>query len=482
MNKRLLKEGHNCWRISRANKLAMLYDGENYFNALFNTLPKAKSSIQIFGWEVDARVGMDIIHNKYPGDLREYFSKLADAKGLLISVSSWKPALYLKFDREFFAPFKWWKNSSTKVHYRQLRTPTTFSSYHEKVCLIDNNLCYLGGMDITKRRWDTQEHDPKDEHRVDASGNKYNPVHDVQIAISGEITSLVSKCLNGRLYQVPNQANKVGKEVWPSTHRPQLENVELGLARTSPTERAFEIENFYHDSISSAQNYIFIENQYFSHRTVIELLCEKLLEPNGPEVLIVLPFSYPGFFERAIFTRERRRAIKKLEKHDRYNRLLVLYPKNENTQSERYTVVHSKLMAVDGKYLTIGSANLNYRSFRVDNELNVCLESQSQEEILFIKGVVESLVSEHLHTTTGYFKETWEAKGSLVKSVKALMGKDSKTLEVLPLEDNPLKEKVFFWLLPFVDIKFRWPKSYFNLAIILAIAGLIFAAKAIYET
>ncbi|MBC77098.1 MAG: hypothetical protein CME64_13880 [Halobacteriovoraceae bacterium] len=481
MDERLLKEGHNCWKISNAEKLALLYDGANYFDALFNTLPKAKSSIQIFGWEVDARLGLHTINPDYPKNLRIYLLGVASSKNVSISVSSWKPALYLKFDRELFAPFKWWKKSNSKVHYRQVRTPTTFSSYHEKVCIIDKQLCFLGGIDITKRRWDTQLHRVEDAKRIDGKGVKYNPVHDVQLAISGKVVKQVSEALADRFHPRDKNLNEEHSTNWPSEHPPQLRDVNVAISRTDPTRNVFEIEKFYLDAIRSSKKYIFIENQYLSHAEVIRSLCEKLNEVNGPEIVIIVPRSYPGFFERAIFSNERRKAIKRLKASDKYDRLLILYPKTETNKLDKFIVVHSKLMAVDGKLFTVGSANLNHRSLKVDNEMNICLEAATPEEETFINDAPITLLAEHLDISKEVFTSSWRLNNSLKASILEHSHKKDKTLAAVPLYEVPLKEKVFLWLLPFVDIKFRWPKSYFNLTLLLGLTTLLFAAKALYE-
>jgi phosphatidylserine/phosphatidylglycerophosphate/cardiolipin synthase-like enzyme len=47
----ILLPGRNAWRIARADALAFLIDGEEYFAALDKTLRTARRSIRIVGWD-----------------------------------------------------------------------------------------------------------------------------------------------------------------------------------------------------------------------------------------------------------------------------------------------------------------------------------------------------------------------------------------------------------------------------------------------
>ena len=44
---KILKEGHNCWRLSHADKVAFLIDGAAYFETLAETIERAQKTIFI---------------------------------------------------------------------------------------------------------------------------------------------------------------------------------------------------------------------------------------------------------------------------------------------------------------------------------------------------------------------------------------------------------------------------------------------------
>ncbi|SDH02411.1 PLD-like domain-containing protein [Paraburkholderia phenazinium] len=52
--------------------------------------------------------------------------------------------------------------------------------------------------------------------------------------------------------------------------------------------------------------------------------------------------------------------------------ICTLVAPDSNPAAWEYCYVHAKLMVVDDAFMTLGSANINYRSMAVDSELNIC--------------------------------------------------------------------------------------------------------------
>lgn len=481
MGKSILNTKRNCWKIVNIERLSLLFDSCEYFEAFFQLTEKAKRSIIVVGWEVEAKVGLRHLKDSYPDNLRRYFNGLTKrSKKLRVLVSAWKPALYLKFDREFFSPAKWKWQSSPRVKHSLKRAPYVFGSYHEKVTILDHSCAFMGGIDITKHRWDTRSHSIRESDRVDDDGTTYHPTHDLQMVLSGEVVDVLEEFVSTR---VDVEGPSRGKEdLWPAETSPQLEGVRGALARTDGEKKKFEIEAFYLDAIASADDYIYIENQYYSHEKINDALVKKLLEEGGPEVVINLPYNYPGFFERAVFSHARNKALRKLIAADARNRLRVVYPSQKEENEKNYIIVHSKFMAVDDRLFTMGSANLNNRSMSVDQELNICLEAKDNVEIKkFINDSVSEVLAEHLNIPRERFSLAWSGKGSLVKAIDCHKGKGAKTLRLLPLKPIPFYEAIFLFIAPFVDVKFLLPKERFNILVILGFTFIAVAAKVLYD-
>src|SRR5919202_4974437 len=62
----LLREGWNCWRKARADRIAFLVDGASYFGALRAALLRAERSVVILGWDIHSR--MRLIGEEEPTD------------------------------------------------------------------------------------------------------------------------------------------------------------------------------------------------------------------------------------------------------------------------------------------------------------------------------------------------------------------------------------------------------------------------------
>lgn len=82
----------------------------------------------------------------------------AAQRGVKVHIVHWKESKFaVKFDS------KWSKRYLTKLHenIRMLRHPRqaiTMWSHHAKMCIIDQSICFIGGLDICYGRWDTQKH------------------------------------------------------------------------------------------------------------------------------------------------------------------------------------------------------------------------------------------------------------------------------------------------------------------------------------
>ena len=87
---RVLREGHNCWRITRARRAALLVDGAAYFEAAADAIERARSSILMVGWDVHSRIRL----RRRGGPDEEGFAELLDRvarrrRGLHVHLLAW---------------------------------------------------------------------------------------------------------------------------------------------------------------------------------------------------------------------------------------------------------------------------------------------------------------------------------------------------------------------------------------------------------
>jgi phospholipase D1/2 len=476
MKASIFRVGQNCSCLKKIDQMSILIDGHEYFKTFFEVVEQAKKKINIVGWELDARIGVGHIDPTFPNDMRDYFNQLVQKKtDLSVNILSWKSSSYLLFGRERYAGAKWKLKTSNRIHFKEQRHPQLYGTYHEKIAVIDERCAFIGGMDITRKRWDTSDHELNNPLRKDSEGNPYHPIHDVQVICTGEIAAELDNYIINRDHS-QKRLNTESEEIWPMVLTPQLSDVTGAISQTNASENKFEIEELYLDAIESAQDFIYIENQYFSHGVIISKLCEKLSLADGPEIIIILPHSFRGIFERAIYVNEMNKAIRSLKQADKYQRLAIVYPGTLDDDLNKFIVVHSKLMIVDNNFITLGSANLNYRSMRVDGEMNLSLESLGEKRIEdFIKGSLCRLLSEHLGVTEGDFRQEYESRESVLSTLKVLNSQKKRRLKDLGSTPKEKYDQLLLLLTPFVDIKYSYQKSHFVILIfVMLISGLIF--------
>src|SRR3954462_4025062 len=67
------------------------------------------------------------------------------------------------------------------------------SAQHQKFVVIDNSLAFVGGLDLTIRRWDTSDHLRDHPLRTDPQGKHYPPFHDVQCMVDGDAAAALGE-------------------------------------------------------------------------------------------------------------------------------------------------------------------------------------------------------------------------------------------------------------------------------------------------
>src|SRR3569832_2150888 len=85
-------------------------------------------------------------------------------------------------------------------------------SHHQKVVVIDDQLAFAGGLDLTLGRWDTPDHVPDDPRRIELNPAPARPYHDVQVAVSGAAARALGelarerwRCATGKKLRAPTR-------------------------------------------------------------------------------------------------------------------------------------------------------------------------------------------------------------------------------------------------------------------------------------
>lgn len=443
----ILKKDSNCYRIERANRLSFLIDGANYFYALRQALKNAQHSVYILSWDINSELKMSRDENhqdEYPERLGDFLNELAAEKeNLHIHILNWDFAMIYAPDREWLPIYHLdWKTHS-RIHFCMDDYLPSGASQHQKIVVIDDSLAFIGGLDLTLGRWDTSEHTAENPKRDRINGKISRPYHDIQAVVDGEAARALAEQVRHRWKLVTDKDIDTNETVqpgdpWPDSLSADIEKISVGIARTQCPHKELkqtnEIQRFYLDAIESASSYIYIENQYFTATAVAEALEQSLKMDKGPEIVIVVPKETDGWMSQMTMDVLRVRLFKKLVECDKHKRLRICFPDGPNLDNNPINV-HAKIMIVDDKLATVGSANLNNRSMGLDNECNIIAEAGTKpQHQTAIAQFRNRLLAEHLNSSADQVEKTFKDKNSLLTTIEDLTDKKARHLQKLSLE------------------------------------------------
>jgi phosphatidylserine/phosphatidylglycerophosphate/cardiolipin synthase-like enzyme/uncharacterized membrane protein YdjX (TVP38/TMEM64 family) len=439
-------EGRNVSQRVRASRLAVLVDGDAYFRAFVEAAVRARESIIMLGWDIQAATRLlpeERMPDGLPPSLREFLNALLERRRRLRAyLLEWDYSLVFALERELLPTLQlgWW--SHRRLDFRLDGQHPLGACHHQKVVVIDDAVAFVGGLDVTINRWDTPDHRVDNPERVNPSGRPYGPFHDVQVAVSGPAAAALGGLARERWRRATGRRLRplrVQNDPWPASLVPELEDVDVALSRTDPAfagrSEVREVERLYLDSIAAARRHIYIENQYFTCSSIVDALAARLEEEDGPEMVLVLPRSCSGWLEEGTMGLLRGRALRRLQEADRHGRLAAYYPRLGGEGCPTLNV-HAKVMIVDDVLVRIASSNLSNRSMGLDTELDLTLEATDDTRVGEFAGRLRSrLLGEHLAVPAERVAAVLERTGSLIRTVEELRGGDH-TLE--PLEpDEP---------------------------------------------
>jgi phospholipase D1/2 len=438
---RLLVTGQTCWRVEHADRVACIIDGQDYFRHVKAAMLRAQRRILLVGWDFDTRMLLERGGKTLPGP-----NPLGTFLRYLVRVRPDLEVHLLRSNVRLVSAFEaMWgavtpvalmnRLSSDRLQFAVDGVHPTGAVPHQKIVVVDDAIAFCGGIDLTVDRWDTREHLDHNAFRRNV-GHAYGPRHDVAAAVDGAAASALAEHARERWQAATGVALEpvtATHAVWPRGLEPTMRDVEVGIARTLPElkgrSEAREVEALNLAALAVADRAIYLENQYLASRKIVDVLAVRLQEPDGPEVVIVMPRHSESRLEEQAMDSARFRMLNVLWRADEHRRLGVYWPVTEGGTS---IYVHSKVMVIDDQLLRIGSSNLNNRSLGFDSECDVAFEahpgSPGHESVsAAIATVRNGLVAEHLDVTLEEFERVLADEGSLLKAIETLKG-SGKTL------------------------------------------------------
>ncbi len=298
-------------------------------------------------------------------------------------------------------------------------------SLHQKIAIVDGTHGFVGGIDplIEKSgdfdRWDTPIHYFDNPLRRNKEGQTSHPWHDVHCIIEGPAAGDVELNFRQRWNEVAARQQLETQLHIPARPLPEAQKstAQVQIIRTipqhtydfDPKDGIQGIAQVYEHALHNIQRFAYIENQYFWLRGFMGVDLPLMgfdsidIEHNirelgaalqrGAFVSFVLP-DHPNVgraFTDAALSRLRDEASQALEEGRIQVYCLGTSMRIGEKEHYRPIYVHAKVLIVDDRWSTVGSANLNNRGMRDDTEMNVAaLDSRSAHNLRLM------LQAEHL--------------------------------------------------------------------------------------
>lgn len=425
----IFQPGVTCWRVARADKLALIVDAAEYFRVLRNVFLAARHELLLIGWDFDFEIEMlpgesdadGLAPDGHPNQLGAFIEEVVDrAPDLNVYLLKWNGAVLA-------APARWMPTvalyvfGSDRIHFALDGHHPFGACHHQKIVVADDTLAFCGGIDATENRWDTSEHLPDDPRRVRKDGSPSEPWHDATTALGGPVASALAELSRTRWLRATGDTLErpdcPAAPIWPDGLTVNATDVDVAIARTEPpydgAPMINEIEKLFLASIRAAKDVIYIESQYFAAESVCRALEDRLREDDGPEIIVINPEAALSQLEDDAMHVLRARMIEHLQAIDHQDRFRIYYPV---TTAREPIYIHAKIMIVDTRLLRLGSSNLNDRSMGFDTECDVATEGPPD----VISAFRTQLLAEHLGVAPDAFDRALQDEGSVIAAIERL--------------------------------------------------------------
>ena len=342
------------------NEIRVLVDGSRALPAIAQAIRAARRSVTVAGWSIAPSFRLLGGHQ----DLTLH-DLLADAaERIPVRVLLWSGAplpVFRPWRKDVMGDVRALSNGS-RIRCAMDDHERPLHSHHEKVVLVDEEVAFVGGIDLSNfrgDRFDSPQHPPR-------QGVGW---HDAAVELHGPIVGDVAAHLRMRWAQVTH-------EVLPRPVAPPpageltaqfLTTVPEHIYSTLP-RGSFRVLEAYIRALRSAQRLVYLENQFLWAPEIVAVLAEKLAHPPHDDFRMVL--LLPG---RPNSGRDDTLGqLAMLAEADAgRGHFLACSLYSPHAGSSHLIYVHAKIGIVDDAWLTIGSGNLNGHSLFNDTEVNI---------------------------------------------------------------------------------------------------------------
>jgi phosphatidylserine/phosphatidylglycerophosphate/cardiolipin synthase-like enzyme len=358
-------DGDSLWAAgdppARAGcSLQLLIDGAQALPAMAAAMRQARRYIHVTGWHVAPH--FEIVRDGSHEVLGALLAELAETVDVRILVWAGAPVPVFHPTRSEVREAVENLVRGTRIRCEPDPREHPFHCHHEKTIVIDGEVAFVGGIDLTDASGD----------RFDSSAHEARRQlgwHDVATRIEGPAVADVDAHFALRWLELTGERLPAAAPTAPAgdVTVQVVRTIAEGMYDRVP-HGEFRILESYVRALRSARELIYIENQFLWAPEIVSILADKLAHPPTPEfrLVIVLP-SKPN--NGADDTRGQLGVLSDADPDNR--RILAATLRGLSAERDDPLYVHAKVAIVDDRWLTVGSANLNAHSLLNDTELNV---------------------------------------------------------------------------------------------------------------
>jgi phosphatidylserine/phosphatidylglycerophosphate/cardiolipin synthase-like enzyme len=413
------------------NRVTALVDGAQFFGALCEALRDAQHYVYVAGWCLTPEIPLgrgaeqELVNTR----LVELLAGVARRRPVRLLLWAGAPALFQPTTRHVEAIHQTIQSYGLEDLLCHLDRTAHFSHcHHQKAIVIDGQVAFVGGMDLTTfqgDRWDTQQHPLR-------AGPNW---HDVQVRIEGEAVADVEHNFRQRWLGSGGNGALPRRDPQPDP----AWQTPVQIVRTIPhgvydslSRGEFGIHYAYTRALRHARRLIYLENQYLWSPDIMDALIGALnKERDEPfRIVILLPArAYSGKWDND-------QHVARLREADRGRGIVSVYCPYASGPSAgvapfsyRPIYVHAKVAIVDDEWLTVGSANLNARGLVTDGEMNaVVCDAQ------LARNLRVDLWAEHLRLP----REQVAQADPVTLADRVWVERAAETAEIVKRADRPL--------------------------------------------
>ncbi len=360
------------------NKVELLVDGPTTYKSMFAAIKNARNHVNLETYIIE------------DDEIGRRFAKLLIRKqrsGVQVNLI-YDSVGALNTPKEFFKPLK--ESGVNVLEFNPINPLNSRKDWqfnrrdHRKLLVVDGQIAFVGGLNISG---------------VYSSGSfgrakttKGNPLwRDTHLRMAGPVVSEFQKLF----METWSQQN--GGPMALKNYFPVLTNKGSAVVRaigSSPEEPYSQIYATLLSVISSAETHIFLTNAYFVPDPQLLAALKEAVQ-RGVDVKLLLPEKIDS-------------ALVYYASRSYYDELLSAGVKIYERQD---ALLHSKTALIDGVWSTVGSTNLDWRSFVNNQEINAVVLGQN------FGAQMQALFEKDLRSSKLVRLDVWKKRsiGSLIK-------------------------------------------------------------------